>query len=443
LKIQILNKFYKIQTDNNWGVKANITYMAFSYLTTSLLTFIYQMLAVRLLQPEQYGVVTVLYSSILILLPFMGQTFELTLCKYVSSSNAKDENSLPLIRNILFWQVTVMLLFVLLSVLLRDVIIERLFPEAPYFYYIFIASGMFWGLELAARGIIRGLQDFKYYGAFAVTMNLSRIGFLLLLTGVAKKGLVGAGLSILIASWVNILLFIFWYLKSGHRLKGVYKPIQISRLELLKSIGPTMVFWGCVAYFQSIGPVLIKLFADQRANELAGLFLVASMIVRLPLTLSDALFSNLFPQINRSLVQRDWTMIKYYINKSYQLLIPLLLFTIIGIYFLGPTIIRWFSPEFSYERFGLTLLMVSTSIIILAAVYNQFLLARQETLNMVIFGWFMGSFVLTASVLLIPGNILHRIEISYLLSSTVIWVLLAIFTKREINRSIVLESHIS
>jgi O-antigen/teichoic acid export membrane protein len=424
-----------------WGIKSGTVYMAFSYSLSTVLVLGFQVIAVRILKPEQYGLVSVLYSSVVFLSLFLGQTFELTLSRYVSEYEAKGLDCFSLIKQALFWQACALVCFLGISILLRDEIIKRLFPEMPLFFYVLIACGVCYSFEVGIRGVMRGLREFGYYGTVTITINLFRIVFLLLLVGVMQKGLLGAGLSILLASIANVSISFFWYLRAWDRLKGKSAGVQGMTLwRLLQFVAPTMAMFGCGTYFYNTGPMFIKLLGGQSANELAGLFLIAVMISRLPLQLSEALSTNLLPNMSRLSAQDDWRSMKHYITKSYQLFVPLSLAAIVGVYLFGPYILRLLHPEFSYSRLGLTLLMSGTAVIMLVAAYNQFLLARSKMTSVVI-GWLVGCGVLTAIILTLPGDILFRLEIGYLVAAIAIWIRLAISANRSLREMQAVEKH--
>ncbi|MHB8134990.1 MAG: lipopolysaccharide biosynthesis protein [Anaerolineaceae bacterium] len=417
-----------------WGVKTGTIYMAFSYTLTTIFVLGFQMIAIRLLNPEQYGLVSVLYSSVVFSSLFLGHTFEITLSNFVSEYDASEKNYFLLIKRVWLIQIITLMFFILLSFLFKKLIIQGLFPEVPNFFYIFIACGVFYSIEIGLRGVMRGLREFGLFGALIVTQNLFRIIYLLLFVVVLNKGLFGAGLSILMASVTNLLITIFWYHRVWNKLKGHQSFLNDPNTlrQLLKFILPTMAMFGCSTYFYNTGPSFIKLLGGSSANEMAGLFLIAVMISRLPLQLSEALSTNLLPNMSRLCTTGDWRQIRYYIIKSYQIFIPLALIAIVGVYLLGPIIIRIIYPEFSYDRLGLTMLMVATSVIMLVAAFIQFLLARKKIANVVI-GWLVGSIVLTLIIFLLPGNILFRLETGYLAGGISIWVCLGIFTYRALN----------
>jgi O-antigen/teichoic acid export membrane protein len=400
-----------------WGLKAGTVYMVFSNTLNAVLIFGFQTLGVRMLKPERFGVVSVLYSAVVLASFVVGQPFELTLSKHVSECEANGQNCLTLIRRVLSWQALGMALFVCICLPLRTLIVQRLFPEAPSLFYLAIACGVCYGFEIGTRGVMRGLREFGYYGTLAIGTNFFRVVLLLLLVGVVKMGLLGAGLSILLASMANILLSLFWYRRVWNRLKGKEDHVgqDMTMRHLLGYIVPAMAMFGCVTYFYNTGPIFIKLLGGSSANEVAGLFLIAAMVARSPLQISEALSANLLPSMSRLCAQGDWRSVRGYVAKSYQLFIPLSLTAIGGAALLGPEIIRLIYPGFSYSRMGLTLLVVGTVVLIMMAAPGQFLMARSKVAN-VATGWLVGCVALTLVVFMMPGDLLFRLEIGYLVA---------------------------
>lgn len=421
--------------EGTWGIKSGTIYMAFSYTLNTLFIFGFQTIAVRLLKPDYYGLVSVLYSSVVFVSFFLGHTFEFTLSKYISELEAKHNNYVQLVQRIWVWQGATLLVFTFLSFSLRGFIVDRLFPEAPIFFYIFIACGIFYSVEIGLKGVIRGLREFGIFGTLTFALNFIRIIYLILFVGILKYGLLGAGLSILLASVTNILLIILWYRKNWMKIRVQHQGFQNSPTyrQLSKYVLPTMAMFAVSTYFYNTGPSFIKLLGGESANETAGLFLIAVMISRLPLQLSEALSINLLPNMSRLIVQGDWRGIRYYILKSYQIFIPLLFICLVGIYIFGPLILRFIYPEFTYSRLGLNILVLSIGVIMLTAAFIQFLLADNRVMNVVV-GWMVGGIILTLVVFWMPGDILVRLETGYLAGAISIWMCMGTFTYHAMKK---------
>lgn len=423
-----------------WGVKSGTIFMAFSYILTTIFVFGYQMIAIRLLKPTQYGLVSILYSSVVLVSLFMGQTFEVTLSKFISEYEAHGHNYLSLIKKTWLWQFLSLSIFVVLAIFIKNIIVHNLFPEAPFYFAFLISCVCCYGIETGLRGVMRGLRDFGYFGTLVISLNFFRILYLIIFVGVMKQGLFGAGLSILLAPITNIFISMLWYRKHW----GDFECYQQEKQDLLtfRELGPfifpTMAMFGLGAYFYNTGPMFIKIFGGQSANETAGLFLIAVMISRLPLQLSEALSVNLLPNMSHSCARGDWRGIINYITRSYQLFIPISIIAISGIYLFGPNIIRIIYPEFSYDRLGLSILMAGTSVIMLVASENQFLLAQKKMTN-VVFSWLAGCVVLTLFVYFMPGDILIRLQSGYLFGGISVWVCLLFFTNSALNEMKVID----
>lgn len=417
-----------------WGIKAGTIYMAFSYTLTTLFIFGFQTIAVRLLQPDQYGLVSVLYSSVVFVSLFLGQTFELAISKYLSEYQINGRSYFVLVQRIWLWQSLTLLFFIFLSILFRDRIINGLFPEIPEYYYLFVACGVFYSIEISLRGVMRGLRNIGVFGTLSISLHLFRIVYLLIFVGLFEFGLMGAGFSIFLASFTNLVLIFAWFRSAWGELTGEpSKNQELTFWQLGKYIIPTMAMFGFSTYFYNTGPSFIKLVGGVTANETAGLFLIAVMISRLPLQLSEAFSVNLLPNMSRLVVLGDWRQIKYYIKKSYQIFIPISLVSIIGIYWLGPFVLRIIYPDFVYNRLGLAVLVLGTSVIMLVAAFIQFLLAYNKVSNIVM-GWVVAGLILTIIVIYMPGDILTRLETGYLAGALSIWACLGVFTYQALNQ---------
>jgi len=415
-----------------WSLKGGTLLMILVYLMRGVLSYFYLFIAVRLLGTVAYGSFSVLYSGFTMIGFILGQSFETLISKYTAEAASQQLNlrSIFLKVGIVFGVVSIFI--VLVAIVSENYLASRLFNEDLSLYWFMICIGLGESIDMTSRGILRGLRAIGLYGtSFVINMTL-RFLTLLLFVKVFNLGLRGAAIGLLLAMALSILINIAFYSQIA-RTSKIHKAqnFLIGNRELRAYMSSMLWMFTAMALYFHTGPMLIKAQGGVASAKLAGMFLLATYLTRLPAQLAESLTVNLLPHLANVSVQANLDKTRNTIRKSFKILIPLGTLSVIGLYLFGPWILSIFSNEYIYSRNGMALLAINGFMIILTNVLAQLLLSRSKTRH-VAFAWFVGCAIFFGASLLNGLPVLTSLEWGYLVSSIIMFFIVSISVKVEI-----------
>jgi O-antigen/teichoic acid export membrane protein len=415
-----------------WSLKGGTLMMILVYLLRGILSYLYLYIAVRLLGTIVYGSFSVLYSGFTMVAFILGQSFETLISKYTAEAVSKHLSLRNLFKKIggIFGIITIIVAS--LALITQKFIATRLFSEDLSLFWFMICIGIGESIDMTARGVLRGLRAIGLYGAsFAINMAL-RFLTLILFVNVFDMGLIGAAIGLLLTMAVSILININFYLIVA-RASNIHQAqnFEISNNELHSYIFSMLWMFVAMALYYHSGPMLIKAQGGEIATKMAGMFMLATYLTRIPAQLGESLTVNLLPHFANISFQADREKSLDTIRKSFNILIPLGILSVVSLYLLGPWILNIFSDEYNYSRNGIMLLAINGFMIILMNVLSQLLLSRSKT-RQVAFAWFAGCGIFFGASFLPGLPMLTRLELGYLVSSIIMFIIVFTETKAEI-----------
>jgi O-antigen/teichoic acid export membrane protein len=417
----LFRKYGHLLFREGWGLKSSTLAMGSVYLFRAAINYLYQVIAVRSLGLDPYGVYSVVFSSLTIVSFILGQSAETLVSKNVAEARSGNHSYTRLLKHTFLWLTLLSLLSVAIGLSLRDLVVTALLPEAPYLFYFLLAIGILESYDIAIRGVLRGLQATGMYGMSFIIKNVFRILFFVLLVNGLGLGLIGAGWALCFAAIGSILFIVLVVLRLARNGPSEARPqYRFKSRALLRYELGMMVTFGLMAVYYYIGPLLIKLLGFAGANELAGTFMLATYLSRFPIQISEALTVNLLPHMSRLDVQNDVRRGWRYVVQSYQVLVPAGIASVVVLYVWGPWALHLIHEDINYSHIGMGLLGVNGLFMMLSAVSIQFLLSRSRV-GEVVGSWLVGCIILVVAPALTVWPILTRLEISYALSGAIMW----------------------
>lgn len=416
-----------------WSLTGGTLMMILVYLTRGIFSYVYLFVAVRMLGTIAYGSFSVLYSGFTMVGFVLGQSFETLISKYVAEATSQQLYLGNLFRKISTAFGIITAVIILFGLIFNDYLMPLLFSEDPILYWFMICVGIGESIDMTSRGILRGLRAIGLYGvSFVINMAL-RFFTLVIFVQVFQMGLRGAVIGLILSMCLSIFVNIAFYLKLKSNLTENFGGIFIINNHHLSQYLFSMLWmFIAMAFYYHSGPMLIKATGGENAPRLAGMFMLATYLTRIPAQLAESLTVNLLPHLASKKAQADMKESWITIRKSIQILIPFGLLSVAGLYFLGPWILSVFSNEYTYTRNGIVLLALSGFLIILLNVLSQLLLSRSKT-RQIAFAWFVGCGIFFGSSLLHGIPIITRLELGYLVSSLIMFLLVYLSAKSEVN----------
>jgi len=137
-------------------------------------------------------------------------------------------------------------------------------------------------------GILRGLQEFKYFGRYKITESVLRAVFasVLVLVGFKVRSILGA---IIAASIITLI-------SAAYILRKIYisRPHKIKLSEIYKFTIPVFITMICLAIISNIDLVLVKHFFNDTTT---GYYAAAGMLAKIVFSLALGSSGVLFPKI--------------------------------------------------------------------------------------------------------------------------------------------------
>lgn len=265
--------------------------VAIGLVVNGVSTYVFQIIAFRALGAEPYAALNGLWVTAFILAPGLFLPLEQEIARAIAHRRARNEGTGPLIRKAVLLGTIVVTGVVIVVLIARTPIEERLLRSSDELFAALIAVLIGFAAMSITRGVLSGNQRFGRYG-MVVGMD-----------GFARAALAGAlaliGYSAI--GWFGVVFAIAPYLAVivglvGER--GLATPGPAASMsELSTAIGWLLLgstFAQALGYSAYVGASLL---ATPSQDAELGAFIAALFIARVPLLLFQAVQAALLPRL--------------------------------------------------------------------------------------------------------------------------------------------------
>jgi O-antigen/teichoic acid export membrane protein len=276
------------------------------------------------------------------------------------------------------------------------------------------------------RGCLSGTSNFRAYGVYLGADGLIR--FLLCIV-IAVAGVKTAG-------WYGVAV-------GAAGLLAVPVALRIQRPELepgpeaawreiSRALGYLLAASLCAYTLMNIGPVLVKVLATDAETKIAGRFLSAVVVARIPLFLFQAIQAALLPKLTGLASAGRLGDFRAGLRRLLSVVAVLaVLGTIVG-YLLGPFVVRTMSgPEFDMTHRTMGLLAAGSGFYMMALALAQAVIALGGHRRQLV-GWFSGVVALLFTTWLASDDLYLRVELGLLVGSLVAFVVMGYLLIRRL-----------
>ncbi len=276
------------------------------------------------------------------------------------------------------------------------------------------------------RGCLSGTSNFRAYGVYIGADGLIR--FLLCIV-IAVAGVKTAG-------WYGVAV-------GAAGLLAVPVALRIQRPELepgpeaawreiSRALGYLLAASLCAYTLMNIGPVLVKVLATDAETKIAGRFLSAVVVARIPLFLFQAIQAALLPKLTGLASAGRLGDFRAGLRRLLSVVAVLaVLGTIVG-YLLGPFVVRTMSgPEFDMTHRTMGLLAAGSGFYMMALALAQAVIALGGHRRQLV-GWFSGVVALLFTTWLASDDLYLRVELGLLVGSLVAFVVMGYLLIRRL-----------
>jgi O-antigen/teichoic acid export membrane protein len=400
------------------GAGAGSAYIALSFATSGVLTYVFQSLSARALGPTAYGGLAVLWSATFLTVQVLWIGGTQTLGRYVAEREARGQDWQPVIRSVKRWQIGLLAVFVLVAVLASPLLTEKLFGD-PWLTAAFVVAVAAYAPEYFRRGLFNGHHQSSRLGAQILAESSGR---LLIAAGLLAvgSGVLGPAAAIVLAPLIGVFL-----IRPAPVESPKHEGTPFSAVNALRFAGPVL---ACVAFAQALmngGPILASLLGGTRAQ--VGLFGAALILTRVPQYVLSPAIGALLPHASRILSTEGPRAFHRFVVRAVVAVGLVGVLMVGGTWVLGEWAMRLFAGrEFDASREMLITLAALAAFYLMCDLLNQALFARGSAW-LAALGWLIGLLVSATCMALLRIEVLERISYSLALGALAATVAQAAF----------------
>ena len=351
---------------------------------TGLVTFAYFALASHSLPENEYGRITLLWSSVFITVSVLYRPVEQLLSRTIADRDARGVEGSEHLRVAATIQLALGVLFAVGALALRGPIQDDLFGGSSILYWILIATVLAYAASYFARGFLAGHHRFGLYGGLVLMEASSRCLFALAVAVGIAQGQDAVALGMAAAPIVSLAV-VPWALGRGLRAaaepetpeaKGTTEP-QFTLAHGSGFAVAVLVIMLSEQTFLNAGPLLVEASEGARGAALAGFTFNVLLIARAPLQLFQAVQTSILPHLTRLRAAGETDPFRRSVNLTLVAIAGFAACVALVMLAIGPLVMDLvFGDKFDYERLGLVLVSIGMGLYLGAATLNQALLAH-------------------------------------------------------------------
>jgi O-antigen/teichoic acid export membrane protein len=416
---------------------------------TGIITYAYFALASHSLPKDDYGRISLLWSSVFIVVSVLYRPVEQLLSRTIADRTARGQTGREHLRVAATIQLGLALLFIVLAVAFRHEIETKLFDGHDTLYYILVTAVLCYAASYFARGFLAGSRMFGLYGGLVFIESVARCMFALLVAVGIASGANVTAMGIAAAPLLSLTV-VPWALGGhirGSRAVGGEEPHEMggepdmSEPEFTLSHGAgfavaVLLIMLCEQAIYNTGPLLIKATESPAADAsaLAGFAFNVLLIARAPLQLFQAVQTSILPHLTTLRAAGETDPFRRSIKVTLMAISVFAGLVALAMLVLGPTIMKIaFGGNFTYHRIGLVMIALGMGFYLSAATLNQAALAHAQAKQAA--GCWALTAVLFVAFLLLPGfnDRVLQLEAGYLGAAGLLCALLYGLYRRSLS----------
>ncbi|HET9609626.1 MAG TPA: hypothetical protein VFP06_08455 [Acidimicrobiales bacterium] len=373
----------------------------------------------KALSETAYSPLGALWSLVFLAGPGLFLPLEQEISRALAERRARHEGGLPVVRRAATIGVGLGLGVLVLLIATARWSTDRLFDGE-----ILLLVGLVLGLAGAlaghlTRGCLSGTGHFRGYGTYLGADGLIRVlgAVLCLLIGVEVAGPFGIALGIAGLLAVPVALRV--------QRPDLEEGPEAAFREVSSALGYLLMASLFAFALMNIGPVLVKLLADESQAEAAGRFVNGVVIARIPLFLFQAVQASLLPKLSALAHSGHLGDFRHGLKRLLVVVAGLAAAGTVGGLLVGPLVVEIMFPDADLTSRTMGLLAAGAGLYMLALACAQAVIAlgghRDQAL-----GWAAGFVTLMTTVWLgASGDLFLRVEIGLLAGSAAAFVAMA------------------
>jgi O-antigen/teichoic acid export membrane protein len=412
---------------------------------TGLITYAYFALASHSLSKDDYGHISLLWSSVFIVVSILYRPVEQLLSRTIADRAARGQTGNDHLRVAATIQLGLGVVFAVLALVFRSTIEDDLFDGSAALFWVLFTAVLAYAASYFARGYLAGSRMFGLYGGLVFIESIARGLFALAVAVGIASGQNVTAMGIAAAPLLSLVV-VPWAL--GRRIRGGEEgsaPHEMGgepdatepEFTLAHGAGfaaAVLVIMICEQAIYNAGPLLIKATESPaaHASALAGFAFNVLLIARAPLQLFQAVQTSILPHLTTLRATGESDPFRRSVNLTLKAIALFAGAVALAMAALGPTIMRLaFGGNFDYPRGGLVLVALGMGFYLSAATLNQAALAHAKARQAAVV-WLITAIAFVV-FLLLPGfhNRVLQLEVGYVTAAGLLCALLYALYRRS------------
>jgi O-antigen/teichoic acid export membrane protein len=362
---------------------------------TALVTQAYFSLASYSLGRDEYGGISLLWTSIFLVCSILYRPVEQLLSRTIADRDARGIRGNDHLRVAATIQLALGVIYVIAALALREPLENGLFNGHTSLYWVLLIAVPAYAASYFARGFLAGNKRLGLYGALVFVESVTRCLFALLaVVGVAtSQSFVAAGMA---AAPILSLSVVPWalarHVRTGYEresdvrvaeaadVAGLDEPPAEAEFTLAHGTGfaaAVLLIMVAEQTFLNAGPLIVKGTAEENGTALAGFAFNVVLIARAPLQLFQAIQTAILPHLTEMSVTEETDAFRRSVAVTIRAIVAFGAAVALGLLLVGPFAMHvvFGDKGFDYGRFGLVAMGAGMGLYLCAATLNQAALA--------------------------------------------------------------------
>jgi O-antigen/teichoic acid export membrane protein len=431
------------QPDRSFAAGARV--LSVGIASTGIFTFAYLATASHVLSRRDYGLVSLCWAVMFVILSVIYRPIEQLLSRTIADRRARGLSGYSL-RVPAAIQLAFAVAFLIAALALRHVVQHDLFGGSAALYWVLVVGVLAYAGSYFARGWLAGHQRFALYGALVFLESTSRFAFALAVAVGIASGLTAVALGMAVAPFASLTVMpLAWrrvrtHSGTGRRPDPPPADVAVdgvgatssSELSMRRGAGFAASVVAIMLSEQALmnGGVLVvaaSLGAGSLDAGLTGFVFNVMLIVRAPLQLFQSIQTSILPHLAGLEARADDAAFRRAIHTTVVVISGFGLAVALGLLAVGPPVMTLLLGDkgFHYDRFGLALVGLGMGLHLMAGTFNQAALARGRGARAAAC-WLTCAGLFTAfQIADVIGNRVTRVEVGYAGATALLCAMLA------------------
>lgn len=405
-----------------------------------LLTYGYFALASNVLDPPDYGALTILWSVLFISVVTLYRPVEQFISRSLSENATLGTGSAHELRVGATIQALLAATFVAVALAFRGPIESGPFGGQDELYWILVLAAPTYAVSFFARGYFAGIGRFGLYGAMLILEATSRFAMAALVVVGLLSGTATVAFGILLAPLMSLVVVPLLYLdrrrRGGDRGAEPRPPApagpSISRGG--RFVGAAALILLSEQALLNAGVLIVSARMDAAA---AGFIFNILLIARAPQVLFGAVTTSLLPTLTRFHAAGDEggrAASRASVLNTIRAIAGFTAAAAVVVLAVGPQLMQaTFGDDFTYERAGLVIVVVAMGLHLSASTLTQLALARDRATAAAV-RWALCALGFIGLSLLPVFEEVREVEVAYAAAAASLTVMLLLLTSRPGGR---------